>query len=119
MRQTISDVAMDYILQNCGKTITWCVEKESGYDYFYCKDVSRCTPYYTRRTVFLIFTNNPKWCAKILPSIIGDDTISKGVHDYKYKQSPTIANALTPYHTVTYNELLDCYEYTIVHPYDD
>ena len=117
MRQTVSDVAMDYILQNCGK-IQWSIDNKE-YDYFHCKDISRSTSEYTRKTIILVFTNNPKWCASLLPLVVGDNTISKGEHDYRYQQNPTILNALTPYHIIKFNDELDCYEYTIVQPYDD
>lgn len=117
MKQTISDVAMDYMLQNCSKVL-WSID-EKGFDYFHCKDISRSTSEYTRKTIILVFTNNPKWCGGLLSTIVGDNTISKGVRDYRYQQEPTIMNALIPYHTVKYNDELDCYEYTIVYPYDD
>ena len=117
MKQTVSDVAMDYMLQNCSK-VQWSID-EKGFDYFHCKDISRSTCKYTGKTIILVFTNNPKWCANLLPLIVGDNTIYKGVRDYRYQQEPTIMNALTPYHTIKYNDELDCYEYTIVYPYDD
>jgi hypothetical protein len=117
MKQTVSDVAMEYIIKNC-TTIHWCTD-EKGYDYFHCLDKNRSTPFYTAKKVILVFTNNPKWCANLLSLIVGDNTISKGVHDYRYQQEPTIMNALTSYHTIKYNDELDCYEYTIVYPYDD
>jgi hypothetical protein len=117
MKQTVSDTAMGYMLQNCGK-VQWSID-DNGYDYFHCKDVSRSTSEYTRKTIILVFTNNPKWCGGLLSTVVGDNTISKGEKDYKYKQNPNMINALTPYHTIKYNDELDCYEYTIIHPYDD
>lgn len=117
MKQTVSDAAMEYITKNC-TTVQYCTDG-NGYDYFHCLDKNRSTPFYTSEKVILVFTNNPKWCASLLSSIVGDNTISKGEKDYKYKQNPNMMNALTPYHTIKYNDELDCYEYTIVHPYDD
>lgn len=44
---------------------------------------------------------------------------SIGTYKLKYKNNPTISNALHPYYKFSYNEELDVYVYIIVEPYDD
>lgn len=109
------------------------IEDGNGYRYIpvFMKHLSSNT--YTRKTVYHIFTDNPRWAANILPLIVGDNSITKGEYSHRYKLSPTIENALIPHHTVEfidhphekYNfssigiDSSGYYQYTIIFPYDD
>lgn len=96
--------------------------------------------YYGRKSVYHVLTNNQRWCGALLPEICGyPDAESKGIHDVRYKNNPTIINALKPYYTVDskqddfYEKHFDMkaalvgfevdtdfyYVFTYVEPYDD
>jgi hypothetical protein len=50
---------------------------------------------------------------------MNDGSWRKSKWKENYKNEPTMANALHPYHTFSYDEDLDVYVYTLVRPYDD
>jgi len=92
---------------------------------------------YGKKSVYNILTNNPKWCGSILSEICGYSNIeSKDMHDIRYKQNPTMANALKPYYIIDtcednmysnidtkamgFNIDTDFYYiFTYIEPYDD
>ena len=108
----------------------------NGYNYLINHVVS--DPYYGRKEVYHVLTNNPKWCGSLIPEICGyHNVMSKGEKDIEYKRNPSITVALKPYYTVDfkesdYYEMFDFseflpaqvdqdsyYEFTYKEPYDD
>jgi len=93
-------------------------------------------PYYGRKSVYHVLTNNQKWCGSIIPYLCGfPNAESKGEHDINYKRNPSILTALKPYYTVDFVEdkryerydlgdefPIDTdsyYVFTYIEPYDD
>ena len=107
----------------------------NGFNYLIHHLYTDCT--YGKKSVYHVLTNNQKWCGTLLPEICGYPNVeSKGHHDVRYKNNPTITNALKPYYTVdtsednTYSNLntelmnfdVDTdfyYIFTYIEPYDD
>ena len=62
-------------------------------------------PYYGRKDVYHVLTNNQKWCGSIIPELCGfPDVESKGEHDLNYKRNPSMLTALKPYYTVDFKQ---------------
>lgn len=62
-------------------------------------------PYYGRKDIYHVLTNNPKWCGSLIPEICGyPNVMSKGEKDIAYKNNPSIIIALKPYYTVDFKE---------------
>ena len=60
---------------------------------------------YGKKAVYHVLTNNPKWCASLIPELCGYPNIeSKAEHDFNYKKCPTIENSLKPYYIVKFLE---------------
>ena len=116
---TLNANALSYLVDVLNITNMPVIEDENGFQYTYCKDELRSVDRYTTHDVYLIFTNNPKWCAGILPSVIGDNSISYAEYKFKYDRSKSISDYLIKHHKVEYNEDMDCYIYDIIRPYDD
>ena len=62
-------------------------------------------PFYGRKDVYHVLTNNQKWCSSLIPELCGyHNVMSKGEKDIKYKQNPSIEIALKPYYIVNFKE---------------
>jgi hypothetical protein len=116
---TLNANALSYIIDVLNVTNMPVIEDTNGFQYIYCKDKLRSRDGYTTHDVFLIFTDNPKWCAGILPDVIGDNSISYAEYKYKYEESKSFHDYLTKHHKIEYDEEMDCYIYDIIRPYDD
>ena len=94
-----------------------------GYLYRIQHVSSNC--FYGNRQTYHIRTNNPNWCARVLPKVLGDESITKGEYTLLNKRFPSMGNYLQKYHTVEFVEQPEdkifegYYNYTIVKPYDD
>lgn len=95
-------------------------------------------PYYGRKDVYHILTDNDKWACGIMNIIVGYPGVeNKAKHDLHYKENPSMLNALKPYWECKFVEddlyekhydLSDLpfkvdtdsyYEFTYKEPYDD
>ena len=55
--------------------------------------------------MYHVLTNNPKWCGGLIPDLCGYSNIpSIGEHKLKYRNNPTITNALEHYYKVDFVE---------------
>ena len=62
-------------------------------------------PFYGRKDVYHVLTNNQKWCGSIIAELCGFPNVeSKGLHDLNYKRNPSMLTALKPYYTVEFKE---------------
>lgn len=113
----INDLAREYLYE-IGVSQLKVVEL-NGEQFAYCVDTHQSEYDYTQRKVYLIFTDRERWAASVLPQVVGDDSITIGEYSYRYQQNPTLENHLRKHHKVEYREAFDCYEYTIITPYDD
>lgn len=67
-------------------------------------------PYYGRKDIYHVLTNNQKWCGSLIPELCGFPNVeSKGEHDINYKNNPSMLTALKPYYTVDFKQN-DMYE---------
>lgn len=89
------------------------------YQIEYKKELSNSD--YTQHKVYHIASTDYKFkhAHEAIESIMNDGSWRKKDWQEKYKNEPTMANALHPYHTFSYDEDLDVYVYTLVRPYDD
>jgi len=95
---------------------------------------------YTRKKVYHIYTDNPKWCGKILPEVVNDTSIDVGTRTYWLERTNnSIEWGLKPYHKISFKDIEELdediceiynfesigidssgvYEYEIIYPYDD
>ena len=76
---------------------------------------------YTQHHTYHIKTDDESYphAHKAIESIMDDGSWTKGMWQFANKNQPSMANALHPYHELSYDEELDCYVYTLVRPYDD
>ena len=74
-----------------------------GYNYLVIK--VDYYPLYGRETTYHVLTNNQKYAGSILNKVVGYPNVdSKGEHAMRYKQNPTIENALRPFYDVKFVE---------------
>ena len=61
---------------------------------------------YGHRAYYNVLTNNPKYCASLLPELCGykSDLDNEGLHDLRYKREPTPYNAFRPYYKAKFVE---------------
>ena len=76
---------------------------------------------YTQHHVYHIVSDdyNYKHAHEAIEALMDDGSWRKGKWQEKYRNEPTMANALHTYHEFSYDEDLDVYVYTFVRPYDD
>lgn len=113
----INELAREYLYE-IGVSQLKVVEL-NGEHFAYCIDTHQSEYNYTQRKVYLIFTDRERWAGGVLPTVLGDDSISIGEYKYLNEQHPCFENYLKKHHKVEYREEFDCYEYTIITPYDD
>ena len=113
----INELAREYLYE-IGVSQLKVVEL-NGEHFAYCIDTHQSEYNYTQRKVYLIFTDRERWAGGVLPKVLGDDSISIGEYEYLNEQHPCFENHLKKHHKVEYREAFDCYEYTIITPYDD
>lgn len=113
----INELAREYLYE-IGVSQLKVVEL-NGEHFAYCVDTHQSEYNYTQRKVYLIFTDRERWAGGVLPQVLNDDSISIGEYKYLNEQHPCFENHLKEHHKVEYREAFDCYEYTIITPYDD
>ena len=82
-------------------------------------------PYYTKKTVYHIHTNNPTWAGSVLPKVLEDDSMPIGEYRLLNQREPSFENSLRKHHQLSFIEdpqdkvFGGYYEYTIIEPWDD
>ena len=81
---------------------------------------------YTKHFVYDVISTITHWGSlrKAIRLLLGDTCESKALHDIRYKQQPTMANALREYYTYEQAHVAgiedgDVMRYTRIIPYDD
>ena len=76
---------------------------------------------YTQHKVYHIISDDDNYphAHLAIESIMNDGSWRKSEWQIKYRNEPTMANALHTYHEFKYDEDKDVYVYTLVTPYDD
>lgn len=84
--------------------------------------------YYTQRRVYHIRTKDEDYnhakniIASIMEELLGyrqQSIWSEELYELKYKQEPSMLNALHVYYTFSFDDQRGVYVYTFVRPYDD
>lgn len=76
---------------------------------------------YTKHLVYHIKTEQDSYheAYEAVTYILDDRSWTAGKYKVMNKVNPCISNVLHSYHRFSYDESLDVYVYTLVHPYDD